>query len=335
MEKLQYTQLPMTDSDDFRKYSFFPIEHENLLKYYRLQFDMIWTAQEIDMSQDRHDWATLDPKTQRLIKFVLCFFAQADGLVIENISKRFQDESSDLLKEAGHFYAVQNLVETVHNEMYSIMIDVFITDPNERDRALNAIQHYPEIHDIAAWMKKWMESDRPLRDRVIAFGCIEGIIFVALFVAIWYIKRQNKLPGLCKANEFIARDEALHALFAIELYHTLKLKETGWPKKEEEEKTVVGIVKEAVGIAENMIKKSLKQDLIGLKVDDLIEYVHMTADNLVTQLGFTPIFRASNPFEWMVAIGIPNRTNFFEQRVSEYSKLGSKSTLEFDTTAAF
>ena len=330
-----YKQLIMTGFDDFRKYSFFPIEHDNLLKYYRLQFDMIWTAQEIDMSQDRHDWTTLDPKTQRLIKFVLCFFSQADGLVIENISKRFQDESSDLLKEAGHFYAVQNLVETVHNEMYSIMIDVFITDPTERARALNAIQHYPEIRDIALWMKKWMESDRPLRERIIAFACIEGIIFVALFVAIWYIKRQNKLPGLCKANEFIARDEALHALFAIELYHTLKLKETDWPEKTEEEKTVVDIVKEAVGIAENLIKKSLENDLIGLKTDDLVEYVHMTADNLVTQLGFNPIFRASNPFEWMVAIGIPNRTNFFEQRVSEYSKLGSKSTLEFDTTAEF
>ena len=322
-------------ADAFRKYSFFPIEHANLLKYYRLQFDMIWTAQEIDMSQDRYYWQSLDPKTKRLIKFVLCFFAQADGLVIENISKRFQDESSDILKEAGHFYAVQNLVETVHNEMYSIMIDVFITDPAERDRALNAIQHYPSIHRIALWMKKWMESDRPLRERVVAFACIEGIIFVALFVAIWYIKRQNKLPGLCKANEFIARDEALHALFAVELYHTLKLNTKDWPDEAKEEQTVLDIVKDAVAIAEDLIKKSLEQDLVGLKADDLVEYVHLTADNLVTQLGFKPLYRASNPFEWMVAIGIPNRTNFFEQRVSEYSKLGSKSTLEFDTTVEF
>ena len=325
----------MGDMDAFRKYSFFPIEHDNLLKYYRLQFDMIWTAQEIDMSQDRHDWQSLDPKTQRLIKFVLCFFAQADGLVIENISKRFQDESSDILKEAGHFYAVQNLVETVHNEMYSIMIDVFITDPAERVRALNAIQHYPSIRKIALWMKKWMESDRPLRERVVAFACIEGIIFVALFVAIWYIKRQNKLPGLCKANEFIARDEALHALFAVELYHTLKLNTKDWPEEVKEEQTVLDIVKDAVSIAEDLIKQSLEHDLVGLKADDLVEYVHMTADNLVTQLGFNPLYRASNPFEWMVAIGIPNRTNFFEQRVSEYSKLGSRSTLEFNTTVEF
>ena len=325
----------MTDVDAFKKYSFFPIQHDNLLKYYRLQFDMIWTAQEIDMSQDRYDWQSLDPKTQRLIKFVLCFFAQADGLVIENISKRFQDESSDILKEAGHFYAVQNLVETVHNEMYSIMIDVFITDPAERVRALNAIQHYPSIRKIALWMKKWMESDRPLRERVVAFACIEGIIFVALFVAIWYIKRQNKLPGLCKANEFIARDEALHALFAVELYHTLKLNTKDWPEEVKEEQTVLDIVKDAVAIAEDLIKQSLEHDLVGLKADDLVEYVHMTADNLVTQLGFNPLYRASNPFEWMVAIGIPNRTNFFEQRVSEYSKLGSRSTLEFDTTVEF
>jgi len=325
----------MTNLDNFSKYSFFPIQHENLLKYYRLQFDMIWTAQEIDMSQDRHDWKTLDPKTQRLIKFVLCFFAQADGLVIENISKRFQDESSDILKEAGHFYAVQNLVETVHNEMYSIMIDVFITEPDEQARALNAIQHYPSIRQIALWMKKWMESDRPLRERVVAFACIEGIVFVALFVAIWYIKRQNKLPGLCKANEFIARDEALHALFAVELYHTLKLNTNDWPEEDKEEETVFSIVKDAVTIAEDLIKNSLENDLVGLKAEDLVEYVHMTADNLVTQLGFQPLYRASNPFEWMVAIGIPNRTNFFEQRVSEYSKLGSKSTLEFDTTVDF
>ena len=158
---------------------------------------------------------------------------------------------------------------------------------------------------------------------------------MALFVAIWYIKRQNKLPGLCKANEFIARDEALHALFAVELYHTLKLNTKDWPEEVKEEQTVLDIVKDAVAIAEDLIKQSLEHDLVGLKADDLVEYVHMTADNLVTQLGFKPLYRASNPFEWMVAIGIPNRTNFFEQRVSEYSKLGSQSTLEFDRTVEF
>jgi len=328
----------MTTDNDFSKYSFFPIHHENLLKYYRLQFSMIWTAQEIDMSQDRADWESLDANTQKMIKFVLCFFAQADGLVIENIAKRFQEESSDVLKEAGHFYAVQNLVETVHNEMYSILIDVFITDPKERSESLNAIEHYPSIRRIAMWMKNWMESDRPLRERIVAFACIEGVVFVAFFVAIWYVKRQNKLPGLCKANEFIARDEALHALFAVELYQTLRKKMTDanqWPPRAEEEQSTRAIVEEAVNIAEELVENSIGTALVGLSSQDLIQYVQLTADSLMTQLGFAPLYKASNPFDWMIAIGVPNRTNFFEQRVSEYSKLGDKSSLVFNKSVDF
>lgn len=320
---------------DFSKYSFFPIHHENLLKFYRRQVDMLWTPQEIDMSQDRTEWKTMDEPTRNMVKYVLCFFAQADGLVIENIAKRFQEESSELLKEAGHFYAAQNLIETVHNEMYSIMIDVFITEPVERAKALNAIQHYPSIRQLGEWMQKWMTTDRSLGERIVAFACVEGIIFVAFFVEIWFVKRLNKLPGLCKANEFIARDEALHTLFAVELYKTLRATATSWPPLEEEVETVTLIVQDAVEIAERLAADSLPCDLTGLRSADLVQYIRLAADNLLIQLGLNPCYAAVNPFPWMIQIGMANKTNFFEQRVSEYSKLDSSSNLTFDVQAEF
>lgn len=319
---------------EFSKYSFFPIQHPNILAFYRRQFDMLWTAQEVDFSADRGDWVTLDESTQKMLKFVLCFFSQADGLVIENIAHRFQAETSELVKEAGHFYIVQNLVETVHNEIYSVMIDVFITDRKERARALNAVANYPSIRTMATWIKRWMESSRPLSERIIAFACVEGIVFVAFFVLIWFIKRKNKLPGLCKANEFIARDEALHTLFAVELYHTLVASSK---EHELDEKTAKCILKEAVNLAIELVEAALPVDFIGLSAEDLGEYVRVAADNLAVQLGFSPVFEATNPFDWMIAIGLPNRTNFFEQRVTEYSKLSVEAnrSLEFDIQSTF
>ncbi len=327
----------MPKKTDFSKYSFFPILYESLLKFYRDQFDVLWTVGEIDMSADRADWETLDESLQNVVRFVLCFFAQIDGLVIENITQNFQAETGDRFKEAGHFYAVQNLIETVHNEMYSTAIEVLITDPVEYAKTLNAIDNYPSIKKIAVWMKTWMESDKPLYQRIVAFACIEGILFVALFVIIYHVKRQNKLTGLCKANEFIARDEALHALFAIELYKILRQEDTKlgvWPSREVEQKVVTDIVADAVRIAEELVRNSMEDDLVGLAVSDLVQYIKVTADALIVQLGFEPIYKSVNPFDWMVTIGIVNRTNFFEGRVSEYSKLNSKS-LKFSIDADF
>ena len=316
--------------------AFFPIKFPNLLKFYRKQTEMFWFAPEIDMSQDREDWAALDEPTKRMVKFVLCFFAQADGLVIENITKNFQEQSSAVFKEAGHFYVAQNLIETVHNEVYSVMIDVFITDPVEREQALNAIEHYPSIRKLGLWMKDWMDSDRPLYEQIIAFGCVESIVFVAFFVVIWYVKRRNILGGLCKANEFIARDEALHALFAVELFDTMRKQPGGLGITAAEEAAMATrIIRDAVDIAELLVRKMLAVDLVGLTADDLVEYVKVTADSFSTQLGHKPIYNAESPFEWMAAIGMVNRTNFFEQRVTEYSKLKGGGNFEFCVTADF
>lgn len=302
----------MTDTSD---YSFFPVRHPKLLEFYTKQKNVFWTPQEIDMSSDREDWDNLDEPSQRFIKFVLCFFAQADGIVIENIMERFQEETSKW-KEAKAFYTMQNAMEMIHNETYSLLIETFITNHEEKAKAFNAIQHYPSIGNIASWMIKWLKSDQPLTKRVIAFACVEGVLFSGAFAAIYWIKRKNILHGLTKANEFIARDEGIHKDFGVALYHHLV--NEGYERLSEAE--VYEIVDESIEVSEKFIREALQVELIGMNADDMIKYVKCTADSLISDLGYEKRYREENPFEWMVSIGITNKTNFFEERVSEYAK---------------
>lgn len=316
---------------DFSKYCFLPMKYKTLEKYYHDQKNAFWTPSEIDMSKDREDWINLDEGTQKFLTFVLSFFAQADGIVIENLIENFQRETNEY-KEANAFYCMQNAIETIHNETYSLMIETFIQDLKERERALNAIDNYPSIRKIAEWMMKWMHSGRPLMERVIAMACVEGIFFSGAFCAIYWIKKSNKLRGLCKANEFIARDEALHTEFAIALYHHYTSVVNKCPLLEED--IVHSIIKESMEVSENFIRDALNVELIGMNADEMIKYVRCTADRLSMSLGYDKIYGAENPFDWMMLIALPNKTNFFEDTVSEYSKVKT-SNFEFEVSDDF
>ncbi len=270
------------------------------------------------MSKDRKDWMSLNDDERKFLTFILAFFSQADGIIVENLIEHFQRETNEY-KEANAFYSMQNAMETIHNETYSIMIETFIQDFQERKKALNAIDNYPSIKKLAEWMFEWMDEERPLMDRVIAFACVEGIFFSGAFCAIYWIKKSNRLRGLCKANEFIARDEALHTEFAVALYHHY----TSVVKRSQKlsQKTVHDIIKSSMSVVEEFIRDALHVELIGMNSKDMITYVQCTADRLAVSLGYDKIYKVENPFDWMVLIALSNKTNFFEDTVSEYSKV--------------
>lgn len=317
--------------EDFTKYSYFPIKIPILEKYYQLQKEVFWTAQEIEYREDRQDWDLLDDNTKDFVKFLLFFFAQADGIVNENLIENFKRETGEY-KEARMFYAAQEFMEVGHNETYSILIDTFIRDPVEKAKAFNAIKYYPSIRKITSWIFEWMRNGRPLTERVIAFACVEGMFFSGAFAGIYWIKRKNILKGLCKANEFIARDEALHTEFAIALYHVL----TSIDKKYEPlpQTRVHEIIGSAMAAAEEFTRDALRVDLIGMNADDMVTYVKCTANRLSEALGYQKLYNVENPFDWMAIIGLPNKSNFFETRVSEYGRQ-SKSDFAFDLDADF
>lgn len=331
-DKLKQTEMGEICGKDFSKYAFYPITHQKLDDYYQKQKGMFWTPQEINIRDDRYDWDKLDLNTRRFLKFILCFFAQADGIINENLIKRFRNDTEHI-KEAQAFYSMQGAIETVHNEMYSIMIETLIRDPKEKDETFNAIQHFPAIRKIADWMFEWMDPSRPLLERVIAFANIEWNVFMPAFAGIYHVKRRNVLKGLCKANEFIARDEALHAEFAVALYHTLT--QTLKTEKRLSQERVHDIIRASVNMSESFVREALNIDLVGLNGDDMMKYVKCTANRLCESLGYDKAYpNVNNPFMWMAIIGLPNMSNFFETKVSEYAKHG-KSDLTFTIDAEF
>lgn len=317
------------DTDDYAKYSFFPTDSPILSKYYHLQKNMFWTPQEIALIQDKEDWGRLSADAKIFIKFILAFFAQTDGLICENLTIFTQETSK--YKEAQHFYAMQAAIETIHNETYSLFIETFFESDEEKRQAFNAIKYNPAIRRIAEWVVEWMRSDRPLSERVIAFACVEGILFSSAFAGIYWLKRQNIMKeGLCKANEFIARDEALHTEFAVALYHVMTQR---GDEKTLQQATVHTIVSGAVKVAEEFTRDALKVNLVGINADDMVDYVKCTADKLVTSLGYNRIYNAQNPFDWMAIIGLPNKSNFIETRVTEYGR--QNSTIKYDLDIDF
>jgi len=323
-----------TKSEDYySKYSHFPVKHQILEDYYQKHKSSTWFTNEIDFAEDRHDWEEkLDEDSKRFLKFILCFFAQADGIVNENLVDNFIHETS-FLKEAGKFYRWQAAMEQIHNETYSQLIEAFFRSRSEKIKAYNAIHHYDSIRKISEWVFKWMDTEKPLAQRIVAFACVEGIFFSSAFAAIYWIKKKNILKGLCQANEFIARDEALHTEFAIALYHII----TGIEGKSEllTKKEVHKIISSATETAEEFTRDALRVDLIGMNADDMIKYVKCTADRLSASLGYGDIFGISNPFEWMDVIALPNKANFFETRVSEYGRQETEDAFNFDLETDF
>jgi ribonucleotide reductase beta subunit family protein with ferritin-like domain len=296
------------------RYTLFPIspyEHD-IHALYKKAVASFWTVEEIDFSKDKDDWVKLTDSEQYFIKQVLAFFAGSDGIVQENLATRFQREIQSPV--ARLFYGLQNAMEGIHSETYSLLIDQYVTDQNEKNKYFRAIDEIPCIRRKADWALKWIESADSYATRLVGFACVEGIFFSGSFCAIYWMKKRGLMPGLTFSNELISRDEGLHTEFAVTLYHKLQHKLTS--------DQIQTIIREAVEIESEFICSALPCSLIGMNARDMKTYIEFVADRLSVQFGCGKIYKAQNPFDFMDLISMEGKTNFFEKKVSEYSKPG-------------
>ena len=289
----------------------YPIRHDKIFEMYKKQQKCFWTADELDFSKDHKDWEKLTSDERHFIKYVLGFFAASDGIVNINLLDRFLKDVKIL--EAQICYTWQAAVENIHSETYSLMIDTYIKDTKEKMFLLNAIENIPCINKKASWAIKWInDKNAPFAQRLVAFACVEGIFFSGSFCAIYWLKERNLMPGLSLSNDFISRDEGLHCDFACLLYSMLKNKL--------DYETIKEIINEVVEIETEFITDSLPCRLIGMNHVLMREYIKFVADRLVRDLGYENIYNVKNPFAFMENISLEGKTNFFEQRVSQYKK---------------
>jgi len=301
-------ELLLTPDDN--RFVMFPIKCDDIWKMYKKQMDCFWRAEELDLSKDLTHWETLNADEKYFISMILAFFAASDGIVLENLASRFMNDVQ--LAEARAFYGFQIMMENVHSESYSLLIDTYIKDNDEKHKLFNAITTYPCIKKKADWAQKWIHDNRSsFATRLVAFACVEGIFFSGAFCSIYWLKKRGLMPGLTFSNELISRDEALHCEFAILLYSKLN--------KKIEKSRIHEIIKEAVEIETEFICQALPCKLIGMNSEMMIQYIKFVADRLVVQLGYKKIYDVSNPFPWMELISLESKTNFFEKRVSEYA----------------
>lgn len=301
------------------RFVMFPIQYHDMWAAYKKQMACFWTAEEIDFVQDRKDWATLNKNEQHFIKMVLAFFAASDGIVLENLASRFMSEVQ--APEARAFYSFQQMMENVHSETYSLLIDTYITDPKEKKELFNALDTFPCVTIKAEWAIRWIGSDSTFAERLVGFACVEGIFFSGSFCAIYWLKKRGKMPGLTFSNELISRDEGLHTQFACMLYKNHIVNKLSQAKIEE-------IIRDAVRIEKEFICDALPVSLIGMNAKLMGQYIEFVADYLLNDLGHEKIYNVSNPFEFMNLISLRGKTNFFEKRVGEYQKAGVMSSLE-------
>lgn len=277
---------------------------------YKKQVDCFWRAEEIDLSKDTAHWESLQKEEKYFISMILAFFAASDGIVLENLAARFMGEVQ--LAEARAFYGFQIAMENVHSETYSLLIDTYIKDREEKTKLFQAIDNFPCIKKKADWAIKWIQDKRSsFATRLIAFACIEGIFFSGAFCSIYWLKKRGLMPGLTFSNELISRDEALHTEFAVLLYSKMN--------KKVNKAKVIEIIKDAVEIEKEFICDALPCRLIGMNSELMCQYIEFVADRLIVQLGHDKMFGAKNPFDFMEMISIEGKTNFFEKRVAEYA----------------
>lgn len=290
------------------RFVLFPIQHPDIWDFYKRAQSSFWTAEEVDLSKDKQDWERLTPNERHFISHVLAFFAASDGIVNENLLERFAAEVQ--VPEARCFYGFQIAIENIHSEMYSLLIETYITESAEKDRLFNAIQTIPCVRKKAQWALKWINDKDSFSTRLLAFACVEGIFFSGSFAAIFWLKKRNLMPGLTFSNELISRDEGVHTEFACLLYS----------KCEQKCEFLEEIIKEAVSIEQEFLSDSLPVDLIGMNCKLMCEYIEFVADTLCVMLGNKKIYGTANPFDFMENISLRGKTNFFEKRVSEYQK---------------
>ena len=301
--------------DSQGRYTLFPIQYDDIYQMYKRQVDSFWRPEEVDLSRDLNDWAKLTDDERHFISMTLAFFAGSDGLVMENISLRFLNDVK--VAEARSFYAFQSAMESIHSEMYSILIETYIKDTEEKNKLFKAIDNFPCISTKAEWAEKWIgDDDASFASRLLAFACVEGIFFSSSFASIYWIKKRGLMPGLTLSNEFISRDEALHTEFAILLYSKLNNKVSKARATE--------IIRDATEIEKSFITDSLPCRLIGMNAKLMTQYVEFVADRLCVQLGYDKIYGSHNPFDFMELISVETKTNFFERTNSEYALTNCK-----------
>ena len=296
-------------SDEEKRFVIFPIKHEPFWKMYKKAQANFWTAEELDLTKDIKDYNNLSKDEKHFLNSVLAFFSASDGIVNENLVERFCNEVQIL--EAKFFYGFQIAIENIHSETYSLLIDTYIKDLTLKNKLLNAVETIPSVKKKADWALKWIGDKSDFSKRVIAFACVEGIFFSGAFCSIFWLKKRGLMPGLCHSNELISRDEGLHTEFAVLIHHTLQNKCSP--------EDIYSIVKEAVMIEKEFITESLPCKLIGMNNDLMAQYIEYVADRLLLMLKLDKIYNSDNPFDWMEAISIQGKTNFFEKRVGEYS----------------
>jgi ribonucleotide reductase beta subunit family protein with ferritin-like domain len=309
------------------RYTLFPIKDNEQIFYtfYKKAVGSFWTVEEIDFSKDKEDWEKLTENEQFFITRVLAFFAGSDGIVQENLASRFQREVNSPIIRL--FYGIQNAMEGIHSETYSLLIDQYVKNKQKQLELFRGIDNIPSIQKKAKWALNYIDSQELFSIRLIAFACVEGIFFSGSFCAIYWLKKRGLLPGLTFSNELISRDEGLHTEFAIAMYDSL-------PEKIDSE-TIRKIIYEAVEIESEFITESLPCSLIGMNKRDMTIYIQFVADRLAIQLGIEKIYNSINPFDFMELISLEGKTNFFEKKVSEYSKPGvgmnaEDMTIKFD-----
>ena len=318
-------QEPILQPNDNR-FVIFPIQHNDLWEWYKKQQACFWTAEEIDLHSDIVDWTTkLTDDERYFIKHILAFFAASDGIVNENLAENFVNEVQ--YSEAKFFYGFQIMMENIHSETYSLLIDTYVKDEIEKDRLFRAIEVFPAIKKKAEWALKWIESDS-FAERLIAFAAVEGIFFSGAFCSIFWLKKRGLLPGLTFSNELISRDEGMHCDFAVHLHNNHIVNRVS-------KERITEIIVDALDIEREFITESLPVSLIGMNARLMTQYLEFVTDRLLLEFGCDKVYDATNPFDFMEMISLEGKTNFFEKRVSEYQKAGVKSggtgSISFDS----
>lgn len=302
------------------RFVLFPLKYNDIWEMYKTGEHSFWTAEEIDLAQDLTDWEEkLNSDEKHYIKNVLAFFAASDGIVNENLAENFLKEVQ--YPEAKCFYGFQIMMENIHSETYSLLIDTYIKDEKERDHLFNAIETVPSVKKKAEWALKWIESES-FAERLIAFAAVEGIFFSGSFCSIFWLKKRGLMPGLTFSNELISRDEGLHCQFATLLHNK-------YVQNKVSEERIKQIITEAVEIEKEFVSESLPVSLIGMNADLMKQYIEYVADFWLIELGCSKVYGVENPFDFMDMISLQTKKNFFEGRVAEYQKTSDK-TIDFD-----
>jgi ribonucleoside-diphosphate reductase beta chain len=294
------------------RFVLFPIEKNDIWKFYKKAEASFWTAEEIDLGQDQRDWENLNDGERHFITHVLAFFAASDGIVNENLAEHFVSEVQ--YTEAKFFYGFQIAIENIHSETYSLLIDTYVKDPKEKDKLFHAVETMDCVKKKADWALRWIDQGN-FQERLIAFAAVEGIFFSGSFCSIFWLKKRGLMPGLTFSNELISRDEGLHCDFACHLY-------TEHVVNKLPEQTVIDIIKDAVTIEKEFVTDAIPVNLIGMNAEQMRQYIEFVADRLLIELVGKKVYNATNPFDFMEMISLRGKTNFFEKRVAEYQKAG-------------